>query len=98
MDQLLETIHLDHKSEHKIAHCLVIPSHCNKSLNILRVQPYPFVHSLNEDLLGACYLLGIVLGDGSVEMSQHRIYLRDLRQLPGGRRLGNDSGRQLEVE
>lgn len=78
MDQPLETIHLDHESEHKITHCLVIPSHRNESLNILKVEPCPFVHSLNEDLLGSCYLLGIVLGDGNTEMSKPRIYLKDI--------------------
>lgn len=27
VDQPLETIHLDHESEHEVTHCLVIPSH-----------------------------------------------------------------------
>lgn len=58
VDQPLETIHLDHESEHKITHCLVMPSHCKESLNILRVEPCPFVHSLNEDLLGSCFFFG----------------------------------------
>ena len=36
------------------------------------------MHSLNEGLLGTCYLLGIALGDGNTEMSKHRIYLKEI--------------------
>lgn len=62
------------------------------SLNIVSIEPCPFVHWLNEDFLGSCFffLLGIVLGDGNTEMNKHRIYLKEI--------WGNDSGRQLEVE
>lgn len=100
MDQVLETILLDSRSEYRTTHCLVIPSPCNESLNMLRVEPCPFAHALNEDLSGTCYLLGIALGDGSTEMSKHRIYLKEIS--------GNSSrvedgamcqgGRQLEVD
>lgn len=57
VDQPLETIHLDHESEHKMTHCLVMPSHCKEFLNMLRVEPYPFIHSLNEGLLGSFFFL-----------------------------------------
>lgn len=78
MDQPLESVHLDQESEHRLTHYLVIPSHFNESLNILRVEHSPFVHSLNEDLLGSWFLLGIVLGNGNTEMSKQRTYLKEI--------------------
>lgn len=99
MDQLLETIHLDHESEHKITHCLVILSHCNEFFNIIKVEPCAFVQSLNEDLLGLCYLLGIVLGDGNTEMSKHwELSQRGFNSHCRVEDLAMTQARQLEVE
>lgn len=58
------------------------------------------MHSHNEDLLGICWLLGITLGDGSIEMSKHRIYLKVILG-PSSRvedRAVTQGGKQLEVE